>query len=221
MTTTTDKLAGIPLQMRHLKIDPVRGIPVPWFVPWIVHEGDTEEKPEFRAADGDKRVEAVTKKLCWVCGDYLGRNVTFVLGPMCGINRVTAEPPCHFECARYSATHCPFLTRPRMERRDASDIQHLTSNPGGEMIERNPGAIALWTCRDWKPFSDGSGSWLIKVGEPSGVAWFAEGRPAKRAEVEESVRTGLPLLEAMCQSPNERAALAALAEKLVPLYPEV
>jgi hypothetical protein len=34
------------------------------------------------------------------------------------------------------------------------------------------------------------------VGEPEGIEYWAEGRRANRAEIDESIRTGLPLLEA-------------------------
>src|SRR5438046_1182517 len=99
-----------PAKMRALPVH--RGYPVPWFVAWVNGE------PEFRAADGKKWALAVTKHYCWVCGQSLGRYQTFVLGPMCGINRTSAEPPCHLECARYSAKNCPFLSKPHMTRRE-------------------------------------------------------------------------------------------------------
>jgi hypothetical protein len=35
---------------------------------------------------------------------------SFVVGPMCGINRNSAEPPSHKECAQWSARNCPFLS---------------------------------------------------------------------------------------------------------------
>ena len=41
--------------------------------------------------------------------------------------------------------------------------------------------------------------WLIEMGEFKRVEWFAEGRPATRAEVEYSVETGLPLLRESCE----------------------
>ena len=32
-------------------------------------------------------------------------NRAFVIGPMCAVNRVSAEPPSHLDCAVFSATH--------------------------------------------------------------------------------------------------------------------
>src|SRR5262245_60746512 len=102
---------NLPDRMRSLPIDE-RGYPVPWFVAYV------DGKPEFRAMDRDKWREAVRMHLCWVCGQKLGSYVVFVLGPMCGITRTTSEPPCHIDCARWSAKNCPFLARPKMVRRE-------------------------------------------------------------------------------------------------------
>jgi LAGLIDADG-like domain len=91
-------LEAVPDRLKKLPV--YRGYPVPWFVDWI---GDV---PEFRAMDGDKWHLAINNKLCWVCGEQLGRFMTFVVGPMCGINRTTSEPPCHLECAQWSVRNC-------------------------------------------------------------------------------------------------------------------
>lgn len=212
---TLFKQDHVPARIKMLPVDPVRNIPVPWFVAWI------DGKPEFRVADAEKRAAAFVEKRCWVCGDYLGRNVTFVIGPMCGVNRVTSEPGCHLDCAHYAATHCPFLVRPKMDRREGGGLEELdTKEPAGFMIRRNPGCTLLWTTRSWELFDDGRGGVLVKVGEPTMVEWFAEGRPATRAEVEESVRTGLPLLQRVCQDDAERLALAKAAGEVTLLYPK-
>src|SRR5436190_2018606 len=82
----TMRAVPVPEQMKHLATDPVRGIPIPWFTPVV------DGKPEFRAADGRKQVEAVRKNLCWVCGRrMLNRDSVFVVGPMCLVNRNSAE----------------------------------------------------------------------------------------------------------------------------------
>ena len=80
-------LDPLPPQMARLPI--ARGYPVPWFVAWV------DGRPEFRAVRPGQVEHALKHRLCWVCGTSLGRFKTFVIGPMCGINRTTAEPPCH------------------------------------------------------------------------------------------------------------------------------
>src|SRR5262245_5294347 len=100
----------IPDRMKHLPISD-QGYPIPWFVP-----EDKDGNPVVSAGDPDKRRRAYQYRLCWCCGQKLGRHLHFVLGPMCIINRATAEPPLHRECALYSVQACPFLSRPKMRR---------------------------------------------------------------------------------------------------------
>jgi hypothetical protein len=178
--------------MRKLRRDPQRGnIPVPWFVAWI---GDT---PEFRAMSPVKRMMAITKKLCWVCGEKLGATMVFTAGPMCGINRTSAEPPCHPECARWSACNCPFLANPRMVRREDEVMNAETAmqNMAGIPLLRNPGVTLLWFTRSFSMFPDGMGNYLLEMGEPEFVEWYAQRRFATRDEVLRSISSGLPTLE--------------------------
>lgn len=213
-----------PEPMRHLGVS--RGYPVPWFVPWINGE------PEFRAAASPKRVQAVMQNLCWVCGTPLqpppkefrvvvgfAQPVTFVIGPMGAINRTTAEPPCHHECALYSIRNCPFLSKPQMVRRENDLPEH--SAPG-VMIERNPSVSLLWSTRGYVIFGDGSGGWLIRLRTPSQTEWFYRRQPATRAQVEESVRSGFPLLLKMAQEegPEAVAELNRMEEFARRYWPE-
>jgi hypothetical protein len=176
----------LPEYMRDLPTDP-RGFVVPWFTPWDATEG----RWRFDAADTPKINRAVRGKLCWICGKGLWRNLAFVIGPMCAINRVTSEPPSHCECADYAVRVCPFLTRPRMRRSPAAED---AVKPGGIMLERNPGVSLLWVTRrfDIMPRER-----LFRVGEPVRVEAWAEGRMATAAETIESIRTGLPALMAL------------------------
>jgi hypothetical protein len=187
-------LETLPRNMRELPID-VRGYPVPWFVPWI------DGKPEFRAMDIRKFVAAIRQKLCWVCGGRLGVNVCFVVGPMCGINRTSSEPPSHLECARWSAQNCPFLSNPRMVRREdeAINCAALRENSAGIAISRNPGVAMLWITRQFEVFTDENDRPLIQMGEPESVEWWAEGRTATRAEVLASIESGLPNVETLAK----------------------
>lgn len=164
-----------------------RGYPVPWFVAWV------DGKPEFRCADGKKFAQAIQHRLCWVCGEKLdAKRNTFVIGPMCCVNRNTAEPPCHAECAEWSVVNCPFLSKPKAVRRDANMPE------GGEVagfsIDRNPGVTCLWYCTGYKLASDGRGGILFDLPGPYQVRWWREGRKATRDEIMESINTGVPLL---------------------------
>ncbi len=177
--------------MAHLPRDK-HGRPVPWFVAWI------DGQPDFRVIGPGKIADAVRCGLCWLCGGTLGSWKAFVIGPMCAINRVSAEPPSHRDCAVYAAQACPFLTTPAMTRRD----RHLpaeTGDPAGTMIRRNPGVTLIWITRSYKPFR-AQGGILFQVGQPVETLWYAEGRPATRAEVLASIESGLPILHAQAEA---------------------
>jgi hypothetical protein len=193
--------------MRDLPVDE-RGYVVPYFVDWV------DGKPEFRAMDPKKYVAAIRQKLCWVCGKRLGVNVCFVAGPMCGINRTSSEPPAHLECGRWSARNCPFLSNPRMVRREDEQINNemMRSGAPGFAITRNPGVVMLWITRQFELFPDGRGRQLIQMGEPEAVEWLACGRPATRAEVQASIDSGLPNLEALAR--QQRGGLEALQQSV-------
>lgn len=204
MTPTIKATEPLPARMQSLPIDE-RGYVIPWFVEWI------DGKPEFRAMSREKWVAAVKRKLCWVCGEPLGINVCFVAGPMCGINRTSSEPPSHLECAQWSARNCPFLSNPRMVRREDEEInnQKVRDNSAGFAITRNPGVAMLWITRQYEVFRTETGP-LIQMGEPERVEWYACGRPATREEVLASIESGLPNLEAMARL--EKGGLEFLME---------
>jgi hypothetical protein len=207
MTNLNQRIASIeiPDRMRHLQISD-EGYPVPWFVPWI------DSKPEFRSMDGEKFGIAVRHKRCWLCGKPLGKYMTFVIGPMCGISRTTAEPPCHHSCAEYAVKACPFLTQPRM-RRNEKDLPE-GRNTAGIMIKRNPGVVLMWTTTNYKIFK--SGGILFTIGEPEKVEFCSNGRTAEKQEILESINSGIPILmkEAEQDGPDGIADLHKRIERM-------
>lgn len=72
----------MPASIRALPVDPVRKVPVPWFVRWF------DGKPEFRVMDHDRLLEAVGRRLCWVCGQRLDNRATYLIGPGTAIGSV-------------------------------------------------------------------------------------------------------------------------------------
>lgn len=177
-------------------------LPVPWFVAWI------DGKPDFRVIGVNKMQDALRFGQCWICGDKLGRNVAFVIGPMCAVNLVSAEPPSHHDCAVFAATACPFLANPQMRRRDTG-LPEDTVAPDGVAISRNPGVALVWTTRAWRRIP---GYVLFDVGDPLRTEWFAHGRAATRDEVIASIDSGLPTLrQAAAESRLPDRAAAQLA----------
>jgi hypothetical protein len=185
------------------------GYPIPWFVAYL-----DDGTRDFRIAGQEQHFNARRFGLCWICGQKLGRFMAFVLGPMCAVNRVTAEPPNHRDCAVYAAKVCPFLATPSMCRRDGGTPDGLVA-AAGETISRNPGASLVWVTREFKAFRAqlGNEGVLFDVGEPVETSWWAEGRPATRAEVMASIRSGLPILEAACESDDDPAESLRMLDK--------
>ena len=209
------ELPPLPARMRRLRVDK-RGYPVPWFVAWV------DGEPDFRVIRPRGLVDAVKRRICWVCGQPMGRYLSFVLGPMCTITRTTSEPPNHHECAVFAAKACPFLARPYMKR-SVGELPDAVSPAAGLHLDRNPGAMAVWTCREFHPFIPFAGheGILFKVKEPTEVLWFAEGREATRAEVQKSIDGGYPFLLRMAETDGLQAVadlqkMVSAAEKFYP-----
>lgn len=193
--------ADLPPRIARLPVSP-EGWPIPFFV--------CREPLDFRVIRPGAIEACHNHARCWICGEPRGRNFAFTVGPMCGINRVSSEPPAHLECATFAARVCPFLARPRM-RRNERDIPEEAVEAAGFAIARNPGATLVWSTRSYKPFRAhaGAAGVLFELGEPLALQWFANGRPATREEVSASISSGVPELLAACEeeaTERERAA---------------
>ncbi len=190
-----------------------RGFPIPWFV--------QQEPLDFRVIRPLGAGQAHKKRICWLCGEpRYEKRLAFAVGPMCTVNRVSAEPPSHPVCARFAAIACPFLANPRMRRND-KDLPENAEAPPGIFLERNPGVTAIWITRDYQPFRAPDGM-LLHMGEPVAVEWFREGRPATRAEVLASMEAGLPALEALAaaQGPEAVCELEIAAAEAMEYLPK-
>lgn len=218
-TTIRAELDALPPRLKKLPVD-ARGYPVPWFVAWVPDPNGGPDVPEFRMMDARKFRDAVKQRLCWVCGEPLGRWLAFPIGPMCAITRTISEPPSHLECAEWSVRNCPFLSQPQMTRRE----EHLPADhreAAGYGLKRNPGVVCIWITRSYELFDDGKGGKLITVGAPERVSWWREGRAATLAEVEESVDSGFPnlLIAAQRDGPFAVEALGKYYERARLLFP--
>lgn len=206
---STELLDDAPANLLRLPRD-VRGYPVPWFVKWY------DGKPDFRVIAEGKFERAVAGRRCWICGEILGRYLSFVVGPMCTVNRTSAEPPSHRDCANYAAMHCPFLATPRMHRREKNLPEHKEM-PGFAILD-NPGVCAVWTTTRFGTYATRTGP-MIELGEPTNVAWFAHGRGATRVEILDAMTRGIPKLAALCRTADDRVLLddmVRMAQRWIP-----
>lgn len=211
MTELRRGLPPLPKRFVKLPIDH-RGYPVPWFVTWI------DGKPDFRVSNAEKRVQAANKRLCWLCGEPVGRYLAFVIGPMCAVNRNTSEPGCHRDCAEFAVQACPFMILPDAQYRTAhlpADGQQL---PHG--LPGNPGAACIWITETFKPYRV-EDSWLIRVGPPVETLWYAMGKPATRQQILDCFDARLHFLSDIAkeQGPEAESALAAMVANTMRLLP--
>lgn len=193
------ELEGIcPARMKSRPVD-ARGYSVPYFVATI------DGKPDFRVSDPEKFKQCVRFGKCWLCGEKLGTLHTFVIGPMCVVNRTTSEPPCHLDCATYAVKGCPFLNNPNTKYREAN-LPTDTTEPAGLPLKHNPTACALYTVRDknWRLRRLPNG-YLVQLGEPESVQFWHVGRIATRAEIVRAINVGLPRLTALAADEGHEA----------------
>lgn len=217
-------LPPVPDYMKRLPIDD-RGYPVPWFVAWLHGDGTTarvgDGTPDFRIVrninDRPAEVVAHEGQQCWICGRRLGAFKSFVAGPMCAVNVTSGEPPSHLSCATFAAKACPFLARPKAKRREANMPEDGVWKEGG--LERNPGVAMVWTTRGYAMHIQ-DGSAYFDMGVPDHVEFWAEGAPAAREAIVESIESGLPSLIPMLldtgHSQKEIDAMIEATMKLVP-----
>lgn len=224
MTATADP-AALPMPAPIARLDRDKhGRPIPWFV-----HREPDGTPDFRVIRAGGIADALRFDLCWVCGQQRGRHAAFVIGPMCAVNRTTAEPPSHLPCAVYSARACPFLSTPTMHRRDRGLAEKGVVAASGRTLLRNPGVALVWSSKTWHTYQVPAAAaaagvrpgLLFDVGDPTSWSWWAQGRPATHDEVDASIQSGMPLLmdEAIKEGPRAVAELARMAQAVLPLLP--
>ena len=210
----------LPAAMSRLKISD-KGYPVPWFALWMDGGAPAEYGrgvPDLRVVDTRKVALAVKNRLCWVCGGMLGRHLAFVIGPMCGITRVSSEPPSHRACAEYATCACPFLARPRMMRNDK------VPKPAGTFVveghhDHNPGMALIWMTQNFSTLRKGGDGSLFRLGRADEIEWFREGRSATRQEATRAMDDGMLLLFKEHTRDDEREQLRRGYERLISKVP--
>jgi len=192
----------MPLGIKLLPRDK-RGYVIPWFVDRNAPPKDGG--PDFRIMDGKRLKQAIREKRCWVCGLRIRdeESSAFVSGPMCGIERISSEPPSHEECARWSVRACPFLSQPKRIR-DDSGLDKTQVAMAGIGLEHNPGVSLVWVCDGYDEIKydgaeGGNPGTLLALHEPSTVEFWTQGRMATTAEVVDALQLAIPKLGDRCK----------------------
>lgn len=204
----------MPERVRALPVDR-RGFPVPKFVKWI------DGQPDFRVVSSEHMTRCITRRVCWVCGDRLGRHVAFVCGPSSAITRRTVEPPSHLDCAEFALKACPFIMYPERGRGGFPDgMEHAAAVIN---LDRNPGCWLLWVTDGYEasPFGDAV---MFKMREPSRLEWRHRGGVPTRDQARAALAA--PIVELYKKVANEQqrrqldGAIAAAVAAIDAALPE-
>jgi len=84
-----------------------KGYPIP-FTTLVVND-----IPDFKGTDLDKWRDCITNRLCGICGERLDYWVWWLGGPACFEHGHFFDFAMHEDCARYSATICPYIAYTR------------------------------------------------------------------------------------------------------------
>lgn len=154
-----DRMAGLP---RH----PASGFVVPFFAAVI---GGV---PDLKILDERKQLLCLRDKLCAICGQRLGYWVSFITGPEGVKNRTVHDTGMHRECAEYSLRVCPYLARPGARRaaRHAAGTEPVVG-----ATDENPGRVARYETRAWRPYSPDGRSVLLRLAPATAIEWWRDG----------------------------------------------
>lgn len=194
---------GLPMPMPHriynLPVHQEFKVPTPWFA-----AETSPGKWDLRVVDPKKIFAAIGGNRCWVCGKPIDNcEYTFTIGPMCAINKVTTEPPAHYECAEWSTRACPALNHTQSQRRKKSLPNH--KQPAGIGFEGLPQVSVLWqtTYYDVENLSDGI---ILKIGEPTApLIWRQGGKNVSRDVAAEALQAGFQQLFPLAQAEGKEA----------------
>lgn len=208
-----ERIANLPIPP-NMAARPVdrRGFPVPYFVAWFDPAGaqvaDGKGAPDHRVIDPAKLARCLKFSLCWLCGQPLGKWRALVVGPMCLVNRTSAEPDCHVTCAEFAVRACPFLANDRARRNEIRPKPiDAAMSPAGH--KRNPGVACIFahTERWLKRIPQGNRAPLFQMptGEPERLTFWANGERASRAQVMDSLDSGAVILRQAAELEGQEA----------------
>jgi len=174
----------------------VNGFVVPWFVAWYLDDKQVDErtpgaKPSFPTVDFGKLVQAHKRNRCWICGNALGSNKAFVMGPSSAIMATSTEPPSHLSCAGYAVVTCPFITDPNRGYSSEKRPLRASEKVIEEMSRRNPGLAVIWVTKTYEPSRIGGQMAFKIIGQPVSIQFWKEKRKATYKEVADAMQLAI------------------------------
>jgi hypothetical protein len=147
---------------------------------------------DFRVLNLRRHLDCAQRRLCAICGRRLGAELHFIGGPMCVLNRVFGDGPCHGECADYARRVCPYLTIPTKNYRDvdgviaSADDDVFVNALDVNVILTKPQRVVDYRCRDYH-LRDARDAKAVFMVPPRGEAWWFDtgGRYLARTRVTE------------------------------------
>jgi hypothetical protein len=167
---------------RIARLPKYKGVPVPFYA------GEVNGVPDLGAARDRAVAECHLEALCWICGTKLGAFKAFVTGVINGVTRLVQEPPCHQDCAEWTA------------RAALSD----TGEP-----------VMVWVTRSYELVIVGEVA-NFKMGFPEDRKFWLRGRIAAPSAIAAALRAGMGALRehARQQGPEAEKAVARLVRGL-------
>lgn len=179
-----------------------------FYVPWFVTRKDENGHWDFQGLESSRVQDAHRRNVCFISGTPLGRHITFAIGPMCTINRVSGEWGGKRNVVEWSIKVCPFLSRPLAKRPDMTGPEgHVTP---GIMFPENPGILALWSCYTHDVRRNYHG--LFELGEPTDFSFWVKGERATKEQVAEAMERAYTKLHDINEK-YEEGSMREIAER--------
>jgi hypothetical protein len=121
-----------PPEVARLPVCPKRDLPIPY-----IAEVAPDGTGHFTVLDAARASQCLERRLCAMCGDPMGAEVTFI-GDQASLppESFWIEPPVHERCAELAVGGlCPYLSRQRVPRRVPDGDMSVIGMTAGELAE--------------------------------------------------------------------------------------
>jgi hypothetical protein len=161
-------LLNIPMPER-IKALPVHpnGYPIPFFV----HQ-PKGKLVDLRIASPYAIASCHRDRVCWICGQKLGKFVCFIGGPLSTNNQVYNDGPMHRNCAEYALKVCPYLAISQVDRRGEAVPGYAVHD---FQIKEKPERFGLLITNGWTIFKAET-IYLFHAFNPIEMTWWKDGK---------------------------------------------